>query len=679
MSVPMIDTARDLVRSSSPLISAATGVPFLIGSIDIERGLNPVILIGTLYFLVPYRWLIDWVEDLFDAETEAPDAVDSDRRVATWVAVAVTNLPFLVAIAVLAPPAGTAAVLLSGFAALAWSVPPLRTKEVPVAASLTWASHRALPALAGCLVAGGTGGTVPWAFLLAFLAWGTASHAAAANATVDVDAAAGRRTIATVFGLERTASVALGGYAFAALVSAISGGLGALAGLALATFVFLPIGVIARPTTDQAKRMWRAFPGLCGVVGVLLFAILLVRWGIVSARPVDIVIMLGVAPAAACLVQTLANGWALRRTRRRALERSETVHPSLPRLAVVLSVGREPGRLPQLLTALAQQDHHEIQIVAVVDGSDDAAVEAARVALTVGRPDHGAIDRVVAAPPRPPGWADRGWLSATGMSSADTDHVLLLDPAVEPSPAALRTMHEIAMVTKAALVSGWPGYAMPGPVEQAVVPGIPMTIHGLTPLWASVAGGDSSRWLAFAHGAVLLVDRAAYLQAGGHAAAASSEREGIDLARTMAGDGRRVRLVWAADLFTSARYANGTAALAMWRDRTLAGAGDSIGAVLVLVAAGFAAWLLPLIVAVVGWLSGDSRALTGGLLALTVLVAFRVVLAILERQPLTSVLYHPVTAVTTVAAQLASLVDGVRGPAPTPAVEPGVEPGAEPR
>jgi hypothetical protein len=507
---------------------------------------------------------------------------------------------------------------------------------------------------------------VPWAFVLALLAWATASHASWASATLDTDAAAGRRTIATELGLERTASVALGAYAFASLVALVSGGLATLAAVALAAFLVLPAGVMVRPTVAQAQRMWRSFPGLCALVGVVLVAILLFRWGIIRASTADVVLVLGVAPAAVCLVQTLVNGWALRRSRRRALERSETVHPSLPRLTVVLAIDREPTGLPALLAALGRQDHPDIGVVLVAEEADAAGADAARLALTVGRPHHEATDRVVVAPPRPPGWAVRGWIAAVGMSAVETDHALLLDASIEPAPHALRTLHEIAMVSKAALVSGTPAYAMPGPVEQALVPGIPMTIHGFAPLWAFVASGGTSRVLAFAHGAVLLVDRSAYLEAGGHAAQPWSEREGVDLARTLTGDGRRVRLVWAADLFSSRRFADGTSVLTMWRERTLAGAGDSVAAVFVLAAAGFAAWLLPLLVVIGGWLSDDARALTGGLLAVAVLAAFRVVLAVLERQPLTSVLFHPATAVATPAAQLASLADGITGrPRPT--------------
>ena len=52
---------------------------------------------------------------------------------------------------------------------------------------------------------------------------------------------------------------------------------------------------------------------------------------------------------------------------------------------------------------------------------------------------------------------------------------------------------------------------------------------------------------------------------------------------------------------------------------------------------------------------------TGGLAALGLLAAFRVLLAWRERQPLASILLHPVTVIATLGAMLLSLLDAVRG------------------
>jgi 4-hydroxybenzoate polyprenyltransferase len=709
---------RELLLASRPLSWIDTALPFLAAALSVQRSLDPLVLLGTLYFLVPYNLLLYGVNDIFDYESDLANPrkrslegglVPPDRRRAMWLAIAVTNLPLLAAIAVLAPPPATAAVVLAAVAALIYSMPPLRTKERPFADSLTSASHFVLPAVAGFLMAGLAVDALPLPFVGGFLAWGVASHALGAIQDIEYDRAAGIGSIATAIGARATAWVSLAGYTIAVLVALAYGGLAVVAALALATYLLLPLAVLSRPTEAQARRAWRSFLGLCLLVGFVLTQLLLFDWGVTTRPPGEIAGIAAMAAVAICLGQLAATTFLLRRARHAARRRvGPGAHlPSdadpdgrpvtstatgdgrpapgppgvdrLPRLSVIVPCRDEAGRLPDTLRALAGQDHPAVEIIVVDDGSTDGSAGVARTVLTgLGRDPGGPEDligprpagagpirdRVIAAPAPPPGWTGKSWACHVGAEAASGRHLLFVDADTAAAPDALSTLHRVALATGAGLVSGPTSYAMPSGPERRWVPGFPMTIRGLVPVWLSALLGGRWRAAAFAYGPLMLVDAATYRRRGGHAATPGSEREDLDLARTMAdGPGSEVVLD-AADLAATRHYPDGGGALRAWRRVALAYGGDSFAVVLALVAFEVLAWVVPLVLPVLGWAAGDAVMLRDGAVSLAMLGLFRLGAAVAGREPLTSVLWHPITVGGTIAAQLASLVDGVRGVSP---------------
>lgn len=664
---PMV-VLRELLLASRPLSWVNTALPFLAAAYEVERGLTPLVVIGTLYFLVPYNLLMYGINDIFDYASDLANPrkrslegglVPPDRRRVTWLAIAVSNLPFLALLVILAPPAGWLAVLLAAAAAVAYSAPPLRTKVRPILDSATSASHFVLPAAAGFLVTGVAVADLPWDLLVAFFAWGMASHALGAIQDIEYDRAAGIGSVGTALGARTTAWLALVGYGLAVALAIPVGGPALVAAAALATYLLLPLAVLFDPSEAQARRAWRSFLGLNLLVGFVLTQLLLIRWGIVPGRPDDLVVGAAFVGAGACLAMLLANVVTLRHSRRTGLAGHDPSAP-LPRLAIVVPCRDEAANLRAGLAALARQDHPDLRIVVVDDDSrDDSAVVARHELERLGlAPERG---RVIDAGPRPDGWAGKAWACSRGLAATEADHVLFLDADTVVAPHAARTLHRIALGTGAGLVSGVSAYAMPTAAERAFVPGFPMTILGWLPLWAHVLFGGRSRRLAFAYGPLLLVERGAYTESGGHAAIPGSQREDLDLAKTMARSGREVRLVAAADLAATRHYARGTDALRAWRRVTLAYVGDTLTGVIATVLVSATCWLLPFVALPVAAASGRPDLVALAALALTLLLAFRVGLAIVERQPLRSVLWHPVTIGATIAAQLVSLVDGICG------------------
>jgi 4-hydroxybenzoate polyprenyltransferase/GT2 family glycosyltransferase len=662
---------RDLLLASRPLSWVNTALPFLAAGYEVERAVTPLLVLGTVYFLVPYNLLMYGINDIFDYASDLANPrkrslegglVPPDRRRATWIAVTATNLPFLAALVALAPTAGWLAVLVAAAAAVVYSAPPLRTKVRPVLDSLTSSSHFVLPAMAGFLVAGMPFDELPWVVLGGFFAWGVASHALGAIQDVEYDRSAGIGSIATAFGARPTAAVALVGYGLAVLAAASLGGPGLVAAGALATYLLLPLAVVLDPSEAQARRAWRSFLGLNLLVGFVVTQLLLIHWGIVPDRPAALLVALAAAGSGFALASLAANEVALRRSRRSALAGRPRGSP-LPRLSVVVPCRDEAANIPGVIEALAAQDHHDLVILVVDDGSSDETAERARreIARLALDPERASV---VEAGPKPPGWAGKSWACARGAEAIATDHVLFLDADTLPRPNALRVLHETALGSGAGLVSGVSAYAMPSVAEQALVPGFPMTIFGWLPLWAHVATGGRRRRLAFAYGPLLLVETRAYRAIGGHAADPASQREDLDLAKAVAGAGFEVRLVAASDLAATRHYPGGPDAIGAWRRVGLSYVGDTFTGVLATLAAGVVCWVLPLLAVPVAIGSGDGDLVPVAWASLAALVGFRVALAALEHQPLVSVVWHPVTVGATMLGQLASLVDGLRVASP---------------
>ncbi len=666
---------RGILAASRPISWVNTALPFLAAAYEVERGVTPVLALGFVYFLVPFNLLMYGVNDVFDYASDVANPrkqsvegglVPPGRRRLVWAAVAATNVPLLVLLAIAAPPAGTLAVLLAAGAAWAYSAPPLRTKERPLLDSLTSASHFVLPAIAGFLVAGRAPVELPWAILGGFFAWGFASHAIGAIQDIAYDRAAGIGSIATVIGARATAAVALAGYGVA-VAAALAIGLpyGPPAAAVLALFLLLPVAILASPTEAQARRAWRSFLGLNPIVGFVLTLLLLRHWGI-STDPVALVWTgATIGAIGLVLVNLLLTELSVRRgpplpTGQRGGGAGDA---PLPPLTVVVPVRDEAARIPALIAALATQDHPDLRILVADDTSSDGSPAIAATTLRRLRPDtmRAGRDRVLELPPKPAGWSGKSWACDRALAATETPHVLFLDADTLLRPGACRALASELARSRAGLLSGVTAYAMPTWRERALVPLFPATIFGFLPLWLLRRTGGRPRALAFAYGPLLMVDRAAYLRAGGHAASPATQREDVELARTFVAAGERVRLVRAADIAATRHYPDGVGALRAWRRVFVAYAGGNLAVAVAGIAGAGVCWILPLLLPILGALSHDMGVTAGGLVALGLLLAFRVGLAWRERQPLSSVLLHPVTAIATLGAMVLSLLDAVRG------------------
>ncbi|MCC2316156.1 prenyltransferase [Cellulomonas xiejunii] len=283
---------RELLAASRPFSWVNTAYPFAAGWLMVTDGrLDVRLVVGTLFFLVPYNLLMYGVNDVFDYASDLANPrkggiegglVDPSRARAVHrrilVACAVTTVPFVVWLLALGSPLAGVVLLLVLFDVVAYSAPRLRFKERPVLDSFSSAVHFVGPLLYALVLAGADlGARTVWPVLVAFLLWGMASHAFGAVQDVRADRAGGLASIATVLGARPTVLAATAAYVAAAAVLLVLPWPGVLAAVlplpyAVSTWRF-------RDVTDhdceRANAGWRTFLWLNLLTGFLVTMLLI--------------------------------------------------------------------------------------------------------------------------------------------------------------------------------------------------------------------------------------------------------------------------------------------------------------------------------------------------------------------------------------------------------------------
>lgn len=272
--MPEVATARGLARrllvASRPVSWINTAFPFAAAMLLTTGEIDARLVIGTLFFLVPYNLAMYGINDVFDHASDAqnprkggvegallPPA--THRATLRW-AVGLA-LPFVVALVVLGSPASWAVLAVSLFAVVAYSVPGLRWKEVPVLDSVTSSIHFVSPAVYGLVL-----GAAEWtpalvALLAAFLCWGMASHAFGAVQDVVPDREAGIASIATALGARTTVRLAMALWTAAGLLMLLTPWPASLAAIVALPYLVLaaPYWRVSDAASASANRGWRRF------------------------------------------------------------------------------------------------------------------------------------------------------------------------------------------------------------------------------------------------------------------------------------------------------------------------------------------------------------------------------------------------------------------------------------
>ncbi|HOY82652.1 MAG TPA: prenyltransferase [Rhodoglobus sp.] len=283
---------RALFVSSRPLSWVNTAFPFAAAYFLTTRQIDVTLIVGTLFFLIPYNLAMYGINDVFDYESDLRNPrkggvegalLDTRMHRPTLIASVVTTVPFLIYLVIVGSPLSWVVLAISMFAVVAYSAKGLRFKERPFLDSLTSSTHFVSPAIYGLVLAGAVFTPQLWAVLVAFFLWGIASHAFGAVQDIVADREAHISSIATVIGGKATVRFAIGAYALGGLLLLFSQWPGPLGALLVVPYILMcaPFWSVSDSDAETANRGWRKFLLLNFITGFLV-TMLLIWWVLVS-------------------------------------------------------------------------------------------------------------------------------------------------------------------------------------------------------------------------------------------------------------------------------------------------------------------------------------------------------------------------------------------------------------
>jgi len=306
-----------------------------------------------------------------------------------------------------------------------------------------------------------------------------------------------------------------------------------------------------------------------------------------------------------------------------------------PRVSVLIPARDEAVVIRETIQSLVGQDYPYLEVIILDDHSSDGTGDLARSASRKATVLHGAD--------LPDGWAGKNW-ACHQLSEAATGQILIFtDADVRWQSGAVRVLVTQMLTEKTDLLTVWPTQTTLTWAERLTVPLMAMVVLAYLPIWGvhhikssvfGAANGQCMAWL-----------RAAYQQAGGHAAVRQTVLEDVTQARIVKNLGLRLRMADGAGWIGCRMYSDWPSVLNGYAKNILAGYG---GALPLIIATVFH-WLIFLF----PWLWLMSG---GGLQALALIIlglTLRALTAVWTRQRGLDALLMPISALlmTVIAAQ----------------------------
>jgi 4-hydroxybenzoate polyprenyltransferase len=277
---------RALLLTSRPLSWINTAYPFAAAYLVATGRIDAPLVVGTLFFLIPYNLAMYGINDVFDYESDLRNPRKGGvegallpprwHRATLW-ASGLLALPFVVYLVIVGSPLSRVVLAISLFAVVAYSAKGLRVKERPFLDSLTSSTHFVSPAVYGIALAGAPFEPTVVLILAAYFLWGAASHAFGAVQDVGADREAGIGSVATVIGARSTVRLAVTLYLVAAAMLLFAGWPGVLAAVLPVPYALnaLPWWNVSDEDAPSANRGWRRFLWLNFATGFLVTMLLI--------------------------------------------------------------------------------------------------------------------------------------------------------------------------------------------------------------------------------------------------------------------------------------------------------------------------------------------------------------------------------------------------------------------
>jgi hypothetical protein len=307
------------------------------------------------------------------------------------------------------------------------------------------------------------------------------------------------------------------------------------------------------------------------------------------------------ALAGVVAVHTIVNARRLRR-----LTPPSTVDEPV---AVLLPLRDEAHRVePCLRALLGQRGVPNLELLALDDNSTDGTADLVRAVGGV---------RLLAGAPLPDGWLGKPFACHQLAAATAAQTLVFVDADVVLAPDAVASA--VACAEQFDMLSAYPRIVATGLGQRLAQPLLQWSWLAFAPLRAMERSARPA--LAAAGGQFMVLRRAAYERAGGHAAVRDKVLDDIELARAVKRAGGRIALADASALATCRMYRSWGELVNGYTKSLWAAFGSPAGAVAV-VAGLVAVYVLPLL----GWMFGP-LALAAGVAGYACGVLSRVVAA----------------------------------------------------
>lgn len=608
-------------------------LPFLVAGLDATRGVTAALVIGAVVVLLVLPLASHGAADAAALQPTVPPPT-------TWLAIAIGTVTGSLLLALAGATAAATVTVAAVAAVVTWQVararlalgrPRMATLLASIDALLAPAAMGGVAAIAGAVLPPADGapadpGGVPWAWVLAFVAWSVGTQA--------VTLAGGRRVIT----LGRVAVLA---YAAACATAATQGILGMLAAAAL----LLPVAVGAMVLGPHASRTPHERRILDRLLGPWLVVLLLAEWRILPVDPWLVAIVASTGVSGHLLASVVMLRLATRRRRSRGPVDAAADDPSL---VIVLPLVRSVPDLREVVLSLRSQTYADTRVLVVaLPGVDITAAD-----------EWLGAEAVQQTTTPPPGRGAFGWAREAGLASVHADLALVVDPATTLAPVAARVLVEHLIATRVDAIGAAPRTALPTLGDRVAGAGPGLWRSGIEPRWfVALTRGRPARLVGPDPAVVLL--RLAALRA------TEDRRPGRPipddgLLRALADDGRRIGLVHAGDLARRRADTSVRGMVRWWRHmapRLAGGTVADLAAMLVVLTGGL---LGPVLLPIAAWASGaDVPVVLAAGLPLVILLVARVLHVITQRGSLRALAWHPATVVVAIFGVIRALVDHV--------------------
>ncbi len=218
-------------------------------------------------------------------------------------------------------------------------------------------------------------------------------------------------------------------------------------------------------------------------------------------------------------------------------------------ISVLIPARNEAAGIGTALASILASSHDAMELLILDDHSEDRTGE---IVKEFARQD--ARVQLYQSVELPDGWNGKQHACWQLANKATFDLLLFLDADVTLSPDALTRLVAERAAMDCSLLSGFPNQILGTWSEQMLIPMMHFLLLGYLPLHQMRKKPDPA--FAAGCGQLILAERSAYFQSGGHQAIAGSRHDGIQLPRTFRRNGFRTDLFDASDIASCRMYRN---------------------------------------------------------------------------------------------------------------------------